>query len=66
MSLRVVAVTLLLGLSIAFQVAKGEIVFTFYALIVCTYAITIAYAVALRYLTDPLALTRFAYLQIGV
>lgn len=61
-----VAVTLLLGLSIAFQVARGELVLTFYALIVFTYAITIAYAVTIRYLTDDLALTRFAYLQVGV
>ncbi|OLC81776.1 MAG: hypothetical protein AUI96_01015, partial [Nitrospirae bacterium 13_1_40CM_3_62_11] len=66
MGVRVVAVTLLLGLSIAFQVARGELVLTFYALIVFTYAITIAYAVTIRYLTDDLALTRFAYLQVGV
>jgi len=66
MGVRVVAVTLLLGLSIAFQVARGELVLTFYALIVFTYAITIGYAVTIRYLTDVLALTRFAYLQVGV
>jgi two-component system sensor histidine kinase PilS (NtrC family) len=66
MALRVVVVTLLLGLSLAFQVAKGELVFTFYALIVSTYAITIAYAVTLRYLAQPTALARFAAGQLGV
>ena len=66
MGLRVVVVTLLLGLSITFQVAKGERVPTFYALIVFTYAITIVYTAALRYLTTPTALTRFAYFQIAV
>jgi len=65
MALRVVVVTLLLGLSLAFQVAKGELVLTFYALIVLTYAITIAYAVTLRYLTQPTALERFASGQLG-
>lgn len=66
MALRVVVVTLLLGLSIAFQIGKGGLVPTFYALIVFTYGITIVYALTLRYLTTPLALTRFAYLQVGV
>src|SRR5437764_13986069 len=66
MGLRVVVVTLLLGLSITFQVAKGERVPTFYALIVFTYAITIAYTATLSYLTTPTALTRFAYFQIPV
>jgi two-component system sensor histidine kinase PilS (NtrC family) len=66
MGLRVVAVTLLLGLSIALQLGRGELVFTFYAMIVFTYGITIAYALTIRYLTSLLSLTRFAYLQIGV
>ncbi|MBI4402213.1 MAG: PAS domain S-box protein [Nitrospirae bacterium] len=66
MGLRVVAVTLLLGLSIAFQIGRGELVPTFYGLIIFTYAITIAYALTLRTLTNPQALTRFAYLQVGV
>lgn len=65
MGLRVVVVTLLLGLSIAFQVGRSEHVFFFYALIVFTYAITIAYAVTLRHLISPEALTRFAYLQLA-
>jgi len=66
MSFRVVVVTLLLGLSITFQIAKNELVFAYYALIVITYAITIAYAFALRRLTTSLALRQFAYVQIGV
>ncbi|MBM4124859.1 MAG: PAS domain S-box protein [Nitrospira sp.] len=65
MSLRVAVVTLLLGLSLAFQIAKGELVVFFYALIVLTYAITIAYALVLRSLTSPLALIRCASVQIG-
>ena len=66
MAFRVAVVTLLLGLSIAFQIAKNELVFAYYALIVFTYAITIAYAFALRHLSTPLALRQFAYVQIGV
>ncbi len=66
MALRVVVVTLLLGLSLTFQVAKGERVLTFYALIVFTYAITIPYVVVLRRLSSPRSLTRFAWVQIGV
>jgi two-component system sensor histidine kinase PilS (NtrC family) len=66
MAFRVVVVTLLLGLSIAFQIAKNELVFAYYALIVFTYAITIAYAVALRQLSTPEAVRQFAYVQIGV
>ncbi len=66
MAFRVVVVTLLLGLSITFQIAKNELVFAYYALIVFTYAITIIYAVTLRHLSTPLALRHFAYVQIGV
>lgn len=66
MAFRVVVVTLLLGLSIAFQIAKNELIFAYYALIVFTYAITIAYAVALRQLSTTRALQQFAYAQIGV
>lgn len=66
MAFRVVVVTLLLGLSITFQIAKNELVFAYYALIVFTYAITIAYAFALRHLSTPLAMRQFAYVQIGV
>ncbi|MBD0315388.1 MAG: PAS domain S-box protein, partial [Nitrospiraceae bacterium] len=66
MGLRVVLVTLLLGLSLTFQVTKGEPAGTFYALIIVTYAITIPYALVLRQLTSPAALLRFAWLQISV
>jgi two-component system, NtrC family, sensor histidine kinase PilS len=66
MGLRVVFVTLLLGLSLTFQVTKGERVETFYALIVFTYAVTIMYALALRRLKTPDALTRFVWAQVAV
>jgi len=66
MGLRVAVVTLLLGLSLAFQIVKGELVFTFYALIVLTYAMTIGYALTFRYLASPQALRRFASLQLGI
>lgn len=63
---RVVIVTLLLGLSIAFQVTKGERVETFYALIIFTYTATILYAFLLRRLTTPQVLVPFAWAQIAV
>ena len=66
MGWRVVVVTLLLGLSLAFQVTRGERVETFYALIVFTYAATILYAVLSRQLTDPEHLVQFAWAQIIV
>ncbi|MEC4891350.1 MAG: ATP-binding protein [Nitrospira sp.] len=64
--LRVLVVTLLLGLSLTFQVTNGERVETFYALIILTYAITIPYAVLLRTLTGAEALVLFAWIQIGI
>ncbi len=67
MGLRLVVVTLLLGLSIAFDLANGERVLVFfYALIAVTYALTILYAGLTRYLRSATALTAFAYSQIGV
>lgn len=66
MGLRVLLVTLLLGLSLTFDVTKGEPAGTFYALIIFTYAITIPYALVLRALTSSEALLRFAWLQIGI
>jgi two-component system sensor histidine kinase PilS (NtrC family) len=66
MGVRVVVVTLLLGLSLTFQVTKGERVETFYALILFTYAVTIPYAVLLRHLSNPEALVQFAWIQIAV
>lgn len=66
MGWRVILVTLLLGLSLAFQVTKGERVETFYALIVFTYAITIIYTLICRQLTDAEILVQFAWVQIVV
>jgi len=66
MGWRVVIVTLLLGLSLAFQVTKGERVETFYALIVFTYAVTIIYAFVIRKLGDSEMLVQFAWAQIVV
>lgn len=66
MGVRIVVVTLLLGLSLTFQVTKGEQVETFYALIVFTYAVTIPYAAILRKLSSPEALVQFAWAQIAV
>lgn len=66
LGLRVLLVTLLLGLSLTFQVTKGERVETFYALIIFTYAITIPYVLVLRYLRTSEALARFAWFQVGV
>ncbi len=66
MGLRVVVVSLLLGLSIAFHLAKGGLVDTFYVLIAATYTLTILYAGINRYVTSLSALKSFAYVQIGV
>ncbi len=66
MGWRVVLVTLLLGLSLTFQVTKGERVETFYALIVFTYAVTILYALVVRWLSDSEFLVQFAWAQIAV
>lgn len=64
--LRVLVVTLLLGLSLTFQVTRGEQVETFYSLIVFTYAITIGYALALRFVTTAEGLVQLAWVQIGI
>jgi two-component system sensor histidine kinase PilS (NtrC family) len=66
MGWRVVLVTLLLGLSLAFEVTKGERVETFYALIIFTYAVTILYAFLFRRLAAPQVLVQFAWAQIAV
>jgi two-component system sensor histidine kinase PilS (NtrC family) len=66
MGLRIAIVTLMLGLSLAFQVAKGEQVETFYTLIIVTYALTIPSAILLRALTALPALTVFFWAQIGI
>jgi len=66
MGLRIALVTLMLGLSLAFQVAKGGRVETFYTLIIVTYALTIPSAILLRTLTVPPALTIFFWAQVGI
>jgi two-component system sensor histidine kinase PilS (NtrC family) len=66
MGLRLVLVTLLLGLSLTFHVTRGEQAKTFYALIIVTYAATIVYVVVLRKLTSPEAMARLAWAQIAV
>lgn len=66
MGLRVLVVTLLLGLTIWLQAAKGQPLLTFYGLTGCTYAITIVYAFALKLLTTHRALTVLAYVQVVV
>jgi two-component system sensor histidine kinase PilS (NtrC family) len=65
MGLRVAAVSLLLGVSIAFQVAKGEQIEAFYALIIATYVLTIPSVLILRSLSGS-ALTGFFWTQVGI
>ncbi len=66
MGLRMALVTLMLGLSLAFQVVKGGRIDTFYALIIATYLLTIPSVFLLRALTAPLALTIFFWVQVGI
>jgi two-component system sensor histidine kinase PilS (NtrC family) len=66
MGLRLTLVTLMLGLSLAFQVAKGGRVETFYTLIIATYILTIPSALLLQILTAPRALSIFFWTQIGI
>ena len=66
MGLRVAFVTLLLGLSLVFEVARGERVETFYALIALTYAVTIPSALLLSRLNAPAALAAFFWVQVAI
>ncbi|RPH77597.1 MAG: PAS domain-containing protein, partial [Nitrospiraceae bacterium] len=66
MGLRMVLVTLMLGLSLAFQVTKGGWTETFYALIIATYALTIPSAMLLRVCVSPTALAIFFWIQVGI
>lgn len=66
MGLRVIVVSLLLGLSLTFQVTKGERVETFYALILFTYAVTVVYTLVIRKLVSPHAFVQFAWAQVAV
>ena len=65
MGLRVTFVTLMLGVSLVFEVA-GERIETFNALIVLTYALTIPSALLLRVLKTSSALTAFFWTQVGI
>ena len=65
MGLRVTFVTLMLGVSLVFEVA-GARVETFYALIVLTYALTIPSALLLRALKSSSSLTTFFWTQVGI
>ncbi len=66
MGLRLALVSLTLGLSLVFQVAKGGRVETFYTLIILTYVLTIPSALLLRRLTTSGALTIFFWAQVGI
>ena len=66
MGLRVMIVTLMLGLSLTFEATKGEQVETFYALIILTYALTIPSALLLRKLDSQAALTAFFWTQLAI
>ncbi|MEK7237737.1 MAG: ATP-binding protein [Nitrospirota bacterium] len=66
MGFRLALVTLMLGLSLAFQVAKGGRVETFYTLIIVTYVLTIPSALLLHTLTTPVAFTIFFWVQVGI
>jgi two-component system sensor histidine kinase PilS (NtrC family) len=66
MGLRMALVTLILGLSLAFHIAKGGWIETFYVLIIATYALTIPSAILLRVLKSPTALTAFFGVQVGI
>ena len=66
MGIRIALVTLMLGLSLSFQAAKGGRAETFYTLIIITYALTIPSALLLRALTSPVALTIFFWSQVGI
>ena len=66
MGLRVAFVTLMLGLSLAFQIGKGGRVETFYTLIIVTYILTIPSAILLRTLTSQTALAILFGAQVGI
>lgn len=61
-----ILVTLMLGLSLVFHIAKGGWIETFYVLIIATYALTIPSAILLRVLKSPTALTAFFGVQVGI
>src|SRR4029077_16920637 len=66
MGLRMALVTLMLGLSLVFQVVKGGRVETFYTLIIVTYILTIPSVVLLIALRSSRALTIFFWTQVAI
>ncbi len=66
MALRVAVVTLMLGLSLAFQATRGELAMTFSSVIIATYLLTLVYVPLLRYLKSPGALTAFTWMQVAM
>lgn len=66
MGLRVVVVTLLLGLSLGLQIARGERVQTFYGLIAFAYGITVPYLWVLSRLHNERWLAALAYSQVAL
>ncbi len=66
MGLRVVVVTLLLGLSLGLQLTRGEPFQTFYGLIAFAYAITVPYVWVLSRLHGERWLAALAYSQVAL
>jgi two-component system sensor histidine kinase PilS (NtrC family) len=66
MGLRVAAVTLLLGLSLALPLVKGSLAILFSILIVFTYGLTLVYAVTLQSLSSRAGLIRLCSVQLGM
>lgn len=66
MGLRMAFVTLMLGLSLAFQIGKVGRVETFYTLIIVTCLLTIPSVLLLRTLTSKTALAILFGVQVGI
>ena len=66
MGLRVVVVTLMLGLSLAFQATRGELAPPSPSLIILTYSSPSCTPLLLRHLTAPRSLTVFTWVQVGM
>src|SRR3979409_1897604 len=66
MGLRMAFVTLMLGLSLAFQIGKSGRVETFYTLIIVTYILTIPSVILLRTLSSQAALGILFGAQVGI
>lgn len=66
MGLRMALVTLMLGLSLVFQVGKDGRIETFYTLIIVACVLTIPSAILLRVLTSQAALTILFWAQVAI